>query len=131
MTSACWCVLVSAHLPIVWTALAKFSGGDFAEAANRAPRDYLDRLSGWRKRAHWAQLNGFEAFPPFAAAVIIAQLRHVPQSRIDMLAIAFVVLRLLHGLFYIIDRAQMRSLVWFGSVGCVIMLFVTAGASAS
>ena len=27
-------------------------------------------------RAHWAHLNGIEAFPPFAAAVIVAQLVH-------------------------------------------------------
>jgi uncharacterized MAPEG superfamily protein len=128
MTVAYWCVLVAAYLPIVWTAAAKFSGGNFAAAGNRAPREFLERLSGWRKRSHWAQLNGFEAFPPFAAAVIIAQLRNVPQVRIDTLAIAFVILRLLHGILYIADRASLRSLVWFGSVACVVALFVCAGA---
>ena len=126
MTLAFWCVLVAAYLPIVWTGTAKFSGGDFAGEANRAPRDYLEQLSGWRKRAHWAQLNGFEAFPPFAAAVIIAQLQHAPQSWIDGLAAAFIVLRVLHGIFYITDRASLRSLVWFGAVGCVIALFISA-----
>jgi uncharacterized MAPEG superfamily protein len=128
MTRAYWCVLIAAYLPIVWTATAKF-GRDFAGEGNRAPRDYLERLSGWRKRAHWAQLNGFEAFPPFAAAVIIAQLQHAPQSRIDGLAIAFIVLRVLHGIFYVGDRASLRSLVWFGSVGCVIALFIVAASS--
>ena len=59
MTIAYWCVLVAAYLPIVWTAAAKFSGGNFAGAGNRAPREFLERLSGWRKRSHWAQLNGF------------------------------------------------------------------------
>jgi uncharacterized MAPEG superfamily protein len=118
---------VCAYLPILWTGLAKLSGGDFAAAANHAPREFLDRLSGWRKRAHWAQLNAFEAFPPFAAAVIIAHLRHVPQTRLDLLAVAFVALRLLHGAFYIADQARLRSLVWFGSVVCVIALFVSAG----
>jgi uncharacterized MAPEG superfamily protein len=128
MTKAYWCVLVAAYLPIVWTGMAKFAGGDFAEAANRAPREYLDRLTGWRRRAHWAQLNGFEAFPPFAAAVIIAQLRHVPQTYTDALAIAFITLRALHGVFYIADRAQWRSVVWFAAVACVITLFVLPGA---
>jgi uncharacterized MAPEG superfamily protein len=127
MTSAYWCVLVCAYLPILWTALAKMTGGDFVEAANHAPREFLDRLSGWRKRAHWAQLNAFEAFPPFAAAVIIAQLTHVPQTRLDLLAMAFVALRILHGVFYITDQARLRSLVWFGSVVCVVALFVSAG----
>ncbi len=124
MTCAYWCVLVAAYLPIVWTGLAKFSGGDFVPAANRTPRDFLERLSGWRKRAHWAQLNGFEAFPPFAAAVIIAHLAHAPQPTVNMLALTFVILRVLHGIFYIVDRAALRSLVWLGAVACVVALFV-------
>jgi uncharacterized MAPEG superfamily protein len=129
MTNAYWCVLAAAYLPIVWTALAKFSGGDFAGAANRSPREFLERLSGWRKRAHWAQLNGFEAFPPFAAAVIIAELKHVPQTHIDFLAIAFLVLRILHGFLYIADRSSLRSLAWFGALGCVVALFLSSGAA--
>lgn len=125
MTLAFWCVLIAAYLPIVWTAAAKFSGG-FGEQDNHHPREFLDRLSGWRKRAHWAQMNAFEAFPPFAAAVIIAQYLQAPQARIDALAIAFVALRVLHGIFYLTDRARLRSTVWFAAVGCVIALFVSA-----
>lgn len=129
MTIAYWCVLVAAYLPIVWTGFAKFSGPKFGDAENRAPREYLEGLYGWRKRAHWAQLNGFEAFPPFAAAVIIAHLQHVSQLYIDRLALTFIVLRVLHGVFYIIDRGYWRSTVWFAAVGCVIALFVLSAAS--
>lgn len=124
MTIAYWCVLIAAYMPITWTACAKFTGGDFAGEQNRSPREYLERLGGWRKRAHWAQLNGFEAFPPFAAAVIIAHLQNVPQIYIDALAGTFVLLRVLHGLFYIADLGYPRSVVWFSSVGCVIALFI-------
>lgn len=124
MTIAYWCVFVTAYLPIVWTAAAKFTGKDFKEAENRAPREYLEHLSGWRKRAHWAQLNGFEAFPPFAAAVIIAHLQQVPQAKLDLLAVSFVTLRVLHGIFYIRDLGYSRSVVWFASVGCVIAIFI-------
>lgn len=124
MTTAYWCVLIAAYLPIVWTAAAKFTGGDFKDVENRAPRAFLETLTGWRKRAHWAQLNGFEAFPPFAAAVIIAHMQNAPQHMIDLLAMAFVTLRVLHGIFYIRDYGYPRSIVWFGAVGCVIALFV-------
>lgn len=124
MSIAYWCVLFAAYLPICWTAVAKFSGGDFAKDENRAPREFMDKLTGWRKRAHWAQLNGFEAFPPFAAAVIIAHLQGVPQPQLDGLALAFVLLRVLHGAFYLADLGYWRSVVWFSAVGCVIALFV-------
>ena len=123
MTTAYWSVLMAAYLPIIWTAAAKFTGGDFKDAENRSPRDFLETLTGWRKRAHWAQLNGFEAFPPFAAAVIIAHQQHAPQTTIDLLAVAFVALRVLHGVFYIGDLGYPRSITWFGAVGCVIALF--------
>ena len=74
MTTAYWCVLAAALVPYFTVAVAK-SKGDFD---NAAPRDWLARQEGFRKRALWAHQNAFEAFGPFAAAVIIAQLaKHV------------------------------------------------------
>lgn len=127
MTTAYWCVLVAGILPFVWTSTAKAVGGGFSPRNNRNPRDFLESLNGLAKRAHWAQLNAFEAFPLFAAAVIIAHLNNAPQARIDMLAVAYIVLRVLHGVCYLTDKASPRSLVWFGAVGCAIAIFV-AGA---
>ena len=46
------------------------------------------------RRADNAQKNGFEAFPFFAAAVIVAHLLHAPQERVDILAIIFIVARI-------------------------------------
>jgi len=121
MTLALWCVLIAALLPFPFTLAAKAS----KRFDNAKPREYLDALSGWRKRAHATQLNSFEAFPPFAAAVIIAQMLHTaPQARIDGLAIAFVVFRILFGLCYLADKATLRSLAWFGGVGCIVGLFL-------
>lgn len=125
MTIAFWCVLIAAYLHIVWTSVAKFSG-KFGDSENHNPREYLEALSGWRKRAHWAQMNSLEAFPPFAAAVIIAQYLQAPQARIDVLAMAFIALRVLYGVFYVTDKARLRSAVWLGAVGCVIAIFVAA-----
>ncbi len=123
MTTAYWCVLVASLMPLLWTAIAKFSGPGFD---NRAPREFQARLSGFRARAHWAHQNSFEAFPPFAAAVIIAHLAQVAQGRIDLLALAWIGLRLVYGVLYILDWALLRSLVWTAALGCVIALFVSA-----
>lgn len=122
MTIALWCVLVAALLPFAFTIVAKTS----KRFDNASPRDYLDQSSGWRKRAHWAQLNAFEAFPPFAAAVIIAHMLAGANATANLLAMAFVVLRLLHGVCYIINQATLRSIVWFGAIACVVSLFVVA-----
>jgi len=122
MTLAYWCVLVAAVLPIVWAGAAK-SKGDFD---NRAPREWLARLDGWRQRANWAQANAWEAFAPFAAAVIIAHLAGARQETIDLLAIIFIAMRVAHGLLYIADRAMLRSIAWTIGFGCVVGLFLTA-----
>ncbi|MDZ4813939.1 MAG: MAPEG family protein [Pseudomonadota bacterium] len=120
MTIAYWCVLIAAFLPFVFTGVAKFSGKGFN---NRTPRAFQDRLDGFRQRAHWAHLNSFEAFPPFAAAVIIAHQLQYAQGRIDQLAIAFIVLRLIYGALYIADQASLRSVVWLGAVVCWVAMF--------
>ena len=84
-------------------------------------------MSPQQQRAYWAQLNAFEAFPLFAAAVIIAHLARAPQTWVDGLAVAFIAFRIIYTLAYIYDKPLVRSLVWTGGLLCVIGLFV-AGA---
>src|SRR3954469_18474919 len=94
--------------PYLTIGLAKSAGG----IDNRAPRQSLEGLSGWRQRADWAHRNHLEAFPAFAAAVFVAELTHAPQSRIDQLAGLFVLLRVIYTGLYIADQAILRSIVW-------------------
>jgi len=122
---AYWCVLIAALLPYLWVSIAKQSG---ARYDNRDPRGWMARQDNPRvHRANAAQLNAYEAFAPFAAGVVLAQLAGVPTERIAMLAIAFVVLRTLHGVIYIAGKSHgLRSLVWFAGLACVIVLLVLA-----
>jgi uncharacterized MAPEG superfamily protein len=120
MTIAYWCVLIAAFLPILFTGVAKFSGKGFN---NFAPRKFQDRLEGFRQRAHWAHLNSFEAFPPFAAAVIIAHQLGRSQATLDQLAMAFIAFRLIYGALYIADRASLRSVAWLAAVVCWVAMF--------
>ncbi len=117
-----WCVLIAALLPFLFTAIAK--GIERRHFNNRSPRDFQAKLTGPAQRAHWAHLNSFEAFPPFAAGVLIAQQLGAAQGRIDALAMAFVVLRLIYGACYLADVATLRSLVWAAGLACTIALFV-------
>lgn len=127
LSTAYWCVLIAALLPYVWVALAKASAPRYD---NRDPRGWIARQDHPRlKRAYNAHLNALEAFAPFAAGVVLAQLAGVAPERIAMLAIAFVALRVLHGLAYVADLAWLRSLAWFGAIGCVVALLAQAAMS--
>jgi uncharacterized MAPEG superfamily protein len=121
MTIAFWCVLVAGFLPYFGTLTAKIGGERFD---NSNPRDWLDAQSGFRKRANAAQHNSFEAFPFFAAAVIIAHVAGAPQGRIDLFAVMFILARLFYIAFYVADMATLRSLAWFVGIGSVVALFL-------
>lgn len=122
MSIAFWCVLTAAVMPLVWTGIAKYS----SRYDNHSPRAYLEASSGYRQRAHWAQLNAFEAFPPFAAGIIIAHLSDADPVWMDRLALLFVACRVGHGVTYLADWATARSIVWLGGFGAMIGLFVLA-----
>ena len=123
MTIAFWCVLVAGFLPYFGTLTAKIGGERFD---NSNPRDWLSAQSGFRKRANAAQHNSFEAFPFFAAAVIIAHIAGAPQGRIDLFAVVFILARLFYIAFYVADVATLRSLAWFVGIGSVVAIFLAA-----
>jgi uncharacterized MAPEG superfamily protein len=122
MTIAYWCVLIAALLPIVSASIAKAGGERYS---NRDPRTWLDRQQGFRARANAAQANGFEAFPLFAAAVIIAHLTGAPQDRVDGLAIIFVAARVLYIVCYLADWHWARSVVWLVGLLATLTIFVS------
>jgi uncharacterized MAPEG superfamily protein len=115
-TIAYWCVLVMALLPILCAGLAKKSG--FGKPRrdggydNVDPREWLAKQTGWAARANAAQANTFECLPFFFAAVIIAHELGALQLRLDLLAVVFVVLRVMYITMYIAGMAKMRSAIW-------------------
>jgi uncharacterized MAPEG superfamily protein len=118
------CVLIAALLPYIWVGVAKRSGERYN---NRDPRGWQTRQQNpLCQRAYAAHLNAFEAFAPFAAGVILAQLAQVPATYIALLAVAFVAFRVLHGLLYLGNRHSLRSLSWVLALACVIALIVLA-----
>ncbi|BDU18372.1 MAPEG family protein [Lysobacter auxotrophicus] len=124
LTTAYVCVLIAALLPYLWVAISKASGERYD---NRDPRRWQEKQQSPRaQRAYAAQLNSYEAFAPFAAAVVLAQLAGVAHSQIAALSLTFIVLRVLHGLVYIAGRHYLRSLIWALGLACVIWLLVQA-----
>lgn len=115
-TLAYWCILVAALLPILCAGLSK--AGSFGRSRhqggydNHNPRLWLQQQKGWRARANAAQANTHEALPFFMVAVVIAHQLQAPQGWLDLLAAAFIALRLLYIALYVADLAALRSAVW-------------------
>lgn len=128
MSIAYWCILIAALLPYVWIVVAKTGAPGYN---NKDPRGWVAKQDNYRVRnANNAHLNAFEAFAPFAAAVLMAQFAGVAPGLISQIAAAFVAFRILHGIFYLCAIALMRSLAWIGGFACVIVLMALAALAA-
>jgi len=119
-TIAYWCILVMALMPFICVGLAKKSGfrkprreGGYD---NNDPRQWLAQQTGFAARANAAQANTFESLSFFFAAVIIAHQMGALQSRLDMLSVVFVVLRVLYVMMYLAGMGNLRSVIWFAAL---------------
>ena len=110
MTAAEWCVFATVMLYLLTIVPVKWIG--FRRYNNSKPRDpafYDDPL---RARALGAHQNGIEAFPFFAAAVLLAEFREAPQNLINELAVLFLIVRIAYVFTYLGDRPRLRSILW-------------------
>ncbi len=117
--------LVLIYLPrfVVWREMAKLAGG----YDNHEPRRQQAQLEGLGRRALAAHQNGFEAFAPFAVAVLAALQRGAKIELVGAIAIGFVVVRLAYIAAYLADRARLRSMLWsigMTAIGSLLVLAV-------
>jgi len=72
-----------------------------------------------------AHYNVLEAFPGFAAAVIIALATNVNETLVAKLAVIFVTLRIAYHFVYLTNiAAWLRSTIWVASWFVVLSLFL-------
>lgn len=129
-TVAYWCVLIAALLPYVCAGLAKSGGFGRPRSQggydNHHPREWLARLTDWQARANAAQANSFEALPFFIGAVIIAHQLGAPQTRLDILAVLFVTLRIIYVAMYVAGLASVRTGIWIAALAVNIGILLSA-----
>ncbi len=121
MNIAYWCVLAAILIPYGLVLIARFPGTTLE--SNLIPRISADSISGYQQRFYWAHLNGLEAIPSFAAAIIIAHMINTPQETINTLAMSFIGFRVAHAVAYVSNLGVLRSVMWAGGMACVVSLF--------
>ena len=128
MTLALFCILLAAIMPIACAGLAK--GRDMGVSHkdggydNRNPRDWIAKQHGFKKWAHAAQENCWEALPFFAAAVIVSHMLGVIGWLPNALAVAFIVLRIAYIWLYVTAQQRARSLVWSAAFFVNLAIFL-------
>jgi uncharacterized MAPEG superfamily protein len=120
MTIAEWAVFGALVLYLLTIAPIKWAG--FRRFDNARPRDPAFYEAPLAARALGAHLNGIEAFPFFAVAVLLAEFRTGPQRLINELAVLFLIVRIAYVFTYLGNRPTLRSILW--SIGFAINLAI-------
>lgn len=127
MTVPFWCILAVLLMPIVLSFVGGYYRGKaFGTADNKNPRTQVAQLEGAGARTYAAQENAWEAALMFTAAVLTSHLAGLSAEAATPWALAFVVFRVLHAIFYIKNVDIARSGAFLGGLACVIALFVKA-----
>ncbi len=117
-------LLIAAAMPFILTGIAKW--GAFNLEDNKRTREWQIELTGWRKRAYWAHLNSFEAFPIFAGAVLSALILVPGSEAAQLLAWCFIALRITFVTLFVKGKSNLRSIVWVLALGCNAAIYVIA-----
>jgi uncharacterized MAPEG superfamily protein len=116
-------ILIACLLPYLFTLIAKAAAG-FKGKDNQNPREFMSKTTGLAARAHAVQQNSFESLPLFIAAVLMAEYMVLQQALIILLGVAYLVLRVIYGICYLCNWATLRSIIWFLSMLCPILLLL-------
>ncbi|MBD2184507.1 MAPEG family protein [Planktothrix sp. FACHB-1355] len=126
-----YCIAIAAFLIYVPFLLVAYARVQLGKEALATPRAIVDKLPPYAQRATWAHQNAFEAFMLFAAAALMAYVTGVNSSVGVGAAIAFLVARLLHSVFYILNIPLARGLMFALGSLCIATLFVQSLLQAS
>lgn len=120
MSIADWCILGAVLIFLLTLAPVKVLG--HREFRNSTPRDPAFYQDAVRARVLGAHNNGIETFPFFAAAILLAELKHAAQPVVDGLAVGFLIVRLAFVLAYVGNRPTTRTLLW--NLGFLLNLLI-------
>jgi len=102
-----WFILLAALMPYSVVQIAR--GSNFN---NSKPRDNYALAEGRQKRAYNAHLNSLEAFPIFAAAVLVAVQGGAASWVLSVLGFSWLLVRCGYIYAYLKDMPRERSALW-------------------
>lgn len=93
---------------------------------NQRPRRQWRQLKDRGARVLETHVDAVESFAPFAAAVLVAHFSDAVPKRVDMLAMAWVVCKVVHPAAHVAEADYLRAGLGVMSYVCVAGLFALA-----
>jgi uncharacterized MAPEG superfamily protein len=89
---------------------------------NNLPREQQASLTGFGARAIAGHLNSFEALLIFSTTILTALVTQNTGTLIQILAVTYLITRVLYHLAYLLDWASFRTTIW--TIGLLICLSI-------
>lgn len=121
-------LFLASLMPILlaWTGVF-FRIRQFGHFDNNHPRAQQAALTGAGARVQAAQMNAWESLIIYTVVVVIAFAAGVDLHSLSKVAIAFIVLRVLHAIVYIANLAWIRSGVYaLSMICCLYIVYLSA-----
>ncbi len=112
MTILIICLFLALLLPLLAKVPLTYAMTKLGGYNNNHPREQQSKLTGFGARALAAHQNAFESVIIFAPAVILALATDNSQQAVIVLAVVHVISRVLFNIFYLLNIALLRSIVW-------------------
>jgi len=125
MTIPLWTLLIASVLPYVWFTISNpLRKREFGTVDNRHPRLQQAQQTALGARSNAASANAFEALAVYAPSVLLAHLNAPDSALAPKLALAWVALRLGHGLAYLGDKPALRTTCFAFALFCSYGLYL-------
>lgn len=123
MTTLIICLLIALILPYlikipVGYAMQRAKGG----YDNHHPREQQASLKGFGARAVGAHQNSFESLAVFSTAALTAMVTNHLSYIVQLLAVVYIISRIIYVFLYLMDLAALRSTIWFIGLACCISI---------
>ncbi|MFB2539557.1 MULTISPECIES: MAPEG family protein [unclassified Acinetobacter] len=119
-----WAIIIACIFPYVFSKIAVYKSGYDLKQHGGNHREFLQNSTGLAARANAVQQNSFEILPLFIASILMAEYLVVSDRYVVMLGTAFLILRTIYAICYLLDYPRLRSLVWSLATACPLALLV-------
>jgi uncharacterized MAPEG superfamily protein len=126
VTTAFTCIAIAFGLIVVTRGMLLFEQRRLGTIDNTRPRRQWRQLKDRGARVLETHADAVESFAPFAAAVLIAHFAGAIPKRIDMLAIAWTIVKVVHPAAHVAEADYLRAGLGAMSWLCVASLFTLA-----
>ncbi len=127
-TIAMTSLIAAVFIPLVFTGVAAgLRKRQFGHVDAHHPRIQQAQATGPAARAGGAAANGWEALATFAPAVVLAASTSPSSGLATIFALAWIPVRLAHGVAYIADVPPLRTFLFAIGVACALGLYLVGG----